>query len=293
MSERFAPGASKALNHSVTLPATNGEPIVVTRYQFVEEPRGAVIIAPAMATPSRFYVDFAQWLARTGFVTYLFDYQGYGESAVTPLTEVEADLLNWADDAHTVLAWVASDAGDLPLTWIGHSLGGQLLAFTDSDVLDRAIIVASGTGYWGHSEGIYRVLAPALWYAIGPTLTKLYGYFPGRKFKILGDLPAPVMRQWTTWCRHPDYLLGHYPEHREKFAHFSVPLTSISFSDDETMSAGATEHLLSFYAGTEVDNVRLTPQEVGHTQIGHMNFFREGYENVWHSTLVPLISSRG
>lgn len=280
------------LREEFALTAHNNAPIALVKRTPIQPPQGGVIVAPAMATPSRFYSDFSSWLAESGFVTYSFDYQGYGASALTPLRDVRADLFNWSKDVRTVQEWVSDDLGDLPLTWVGHSLGGQLLPFTNPSELRSAIIVASGTGYWGHAEGMHRLLAPALWFAIAPALTRLYGYYPGRRFKILGDLPAPAMRQWTTWCKHPDYLLGPSPEFREKFDAFSTPLTSLSFTDDETMSASATAHLLSLFSGTTVTDLRLTPESMGATRVGHMGFFQERNRTAWKGTLLPLLATR-
>lgn len=275
-----------------TVAAANGESINLVKHTPAGEPLGAIIVAPAIATPRRFYEDFTAWLASAGFLTYSFDYQGYGASTTAHLRDVTPTLFDWGADSKQVHRWVLEDAGGLPLTWLGHSLGGQLLPFIESDALAHAIIITSGTGYWGHSRGHYRLLAPLLWYALGPTLTKLYGYFPGRKYNILGDLPASVMQQWTSWCKHPDYLFGPAPETRELFETFSVPLTSLSFTDDGVMSGAGTDHLLSFYTGTSVSNLRLTPESVGVSRVGHMGFFQERSRPVWEGTLLPLLAER-
>lgn len=134
--------------------ASNGEPIALTRFApSTGTARGAVLIAPAMATKASFYRTFAQWLTTRGLVAYTFDYQGYGESATTSLRHVEADICTWAADAAVVLDHVLERESVLPVQWIGHSLGGQVLPFARHDRLERATIVASGTGYWGHLRG--------------------------------------------------------------------------------------------------------------------------------------------
>lgn len=274
-----------------TLTATNGEPIAVER----RAPRrgvarAAVVIAPAMATRARFYVPLADWLSTHGVVVYTFDYQGHGASARTPLPDVTADFLTWGDDAATVATWVRADT-DLPLTWVGHSLGGQLLAFTPPGTLDAAIIVASGTGYWRNAEGRDRLLAPLLWYVIAPTLTRLFGYYPGKRVRLLGDIPGPVMRQWATWCKHPDYILGILPEYRDVFAAVEIPVTSLSFTDDQTMSRTATAHLESFYTGADLTPLRVSPAELGTHRIGHMGLFYRDRQPLWERTILPLIKT--
>lgn len=275
-----------------TIATTNGGCVNLVKHIPSDAPVGAIILAPAMATPRRFYEDFTAWLAEAGFFTYSFDYRGYGASTNAHLRDVAPTLFDWGEDTKQVHRWVLRDADGLPLTWLGHSLGGQLLPFIESDALAHAIIIASGTGYWGHSRGSYRILAPLLWYALGPTLTKLHGYFPGRRYNILGDLPASVMKQWTTWCRHPDYLFGPAPEKRALFENFSVPLTSLSFSDDEVMSRAGTDHLLSFYTGTAITDLHLTPESTGLPRVGHMGFFQQRSRPAWEGTLLPLLETR-
>lgn len=269
--------------------ATNGEPIAVDRWDPSVTTRGAVLIVPAMATRARFYGPLAQWLTSQGFTAITFDYQGYGASARTPLRDVRADILTWAADAATVLDWARSQTSGVPLTWVGHSLGGQLLPFVGHQQLDAAVIVGSGTGYWRHSEGLNRVLAPALWYAIAPAATAAFGYYPGRRLRLLGDLPAPVMHQWMSWCKHPDYLLGLHPEHRQAFADVRLPLTSISFTDDKTMSTAATAQLESFYTGADLTRIRLRPEELGAKEIGHFGLFRRGNDTLWERALLDQI----
>ena len=253
--------------------------------------RGAVLIAPAMATKASFYAPLATWLATQGFTAYTFDYQGHGRSARTPLREVQADFLTWARDAATVAAWVREDAPGLSVTWLGHSLGGQLLGFAPRDALDRAIIVGSGTGYWRNAEGRDRILAPLLWYVVEPIATRLFGYFPGRRVKLLGDIPGPVIRQWAGWCRHPGYLLGALPEHRKAFAGVRVPITSVSFTDDATMSAIATAQLEEYYAGAPLTRLRYDPTDLGQARIGHMGFFYRDREALWEQVLPPLLAA--
>ena len=263
--------------------AENGQPLNATRHAPTDTDtvRGAVILVPAMATPARHYYPLADWFTQQGYVVHTFDYQGYGASARTPLAEVEADILTWADDAAVMLDHVAETEDSVPLHWVGHSLGGQLLAFTDHSKLTQATIMCSGTGYWKLSEGRNRVLAPALWYAIAPTTTRIRGYFPGKRLRILGDLPAPVMRQWAYWCKRPNYMLDVHPEFADSFASLTIPLTSISFTDDETMSAPATRQLESWYVNAQLEPRRYEPSQLGATRITHMGPIKYRNAHIW------------
>ncbi|TLX61130.1 alpha/beta hydrolase [Stutzerimonas nosocomialis] len=253
--------------------------------------RGAVIIAPAMGVKQRFYADFASWLAERGYLVVTFDYLGMGRSRSVPLRTLQVDILDWGrHDCSAVLATVADAAGDLPLYWIGHSVGAQILPLVKGhDRLTRIVTIAAGSGYWRENSPQIRRKAWLLWHGLAPLLTAVAGYFPGDRIGAVGDLPAGVIRQWRRWCLHPEYLVGIEGEPvRQAFAAVRTPLTSLSFTDDEMMSARNTESLHGFYSGAPKTMHRIAPVDVGATRIGHFGFFRRGFaDNLWSPWLLP------
>jgi predicted alpha/beta hydrolase len=79
-----------------------------------------------------------------------------------------------------------------------------------------------------------------------PVLTPLLGYFPGKALRMVGDLPAPAMRQWTRWCRHPGFAWGAEPDlvmPALQSARFRIE--AFSFTDDDAMTEGCTRKLLA------------------------------------------------
>ena len=184
--------------------ADDGRELPATWYLPEERPRGAVLIAPAMATPARFYSAFAWWLAAQGFATLTFDYRGTGSRAA--MKAETGDLVRWYGDAASALEHLVEDAPDVPVTWLGHSLGGQALPFVRHDLVDRALLVASGSGYWRDSPPAVRYRAPFFFRVVVPLAIGVSGYYPGRRLGLLGDVPPNVMRQWARWCLHPRLL---------------------------------------------------------------------------------------
>jgi predicted alpha/beta hydrolase len=92
---------------------------------------------------------------------------------------------------------------------------------------------------------------------------------------VIGDVPEGVMRQWRSWCLHPDYLFGvEAPDLRSTYAALGQPILSLSFTDDEYMSARNIESLHSFYSGASRTMRRVAPREVGADSVGHFGFFR-------------------
>lgn len=255
------------------------------------EARGVVLIVPAMGVEQRFYAAFAQWLAERGFVTVTFDYVGMGLSRQGPLRDLQVDVIGWGrHDCSAMLDAAVEAAGELPVYWIGHSLGGQILPFVrGSERIRRAFTIATGSGYWRENTRSLRNRAWLLWYLIAPLVTPLAGYFPGQRLGMVGDLPRGVIEQWRRWCLHPEYAVGAEGEAvREAYSAVRTPITAISFTDDEMMSGRNTESLHGFYRAAPQTAKRIAPHEIGVSRIGHFGFFRSQFaDSLWSSHLLP------
>lgn len=168
-----------------------------------------VVIAAAIGVPQRFYAAFAQWLAAHGYAVTTFDYRGYAESLHGPLRQARADLRDWAADCAAVAQHVRAQAPGLPVLWVGHSVGAQLPGMSAQPLpIDGMLCVASGSGYWRDNAPPTRRKVLLWWYGIAPLLTALHGCLPGRRWGLVGDLPAGVLWQWRQWCLHPNYGIG-------------------------------------------------------------------------------------
>jgi predicted alpha/beta hydrolase len=99
----------------------DGQRIAARFFRPQGEPKGSVLIVPAMGVTQGYYQPFASWLARQGFNAATFDYRGTGLSRPSDLRGFKADIFDWARlDCAAMI-----DALPRPLYWIGHSLGGQ------------------------------------------------------------------------------------------------------------------------------------------------------------------------
>jgi predicted alpha/beta hydrolase len=128
-----------------------------------------------------------------------------------------------------------------------------------------------------------------LWYVVAPLALRLFGYFPGRRLRKVGDLPAGVMAQWRSWCLHPDYLGMEGPQVRAAYAGVPVPVSAMSFTDDEYMSARNVEALHGLYGAAWQRHERLAPADVGAGRIGHFGFFERRFEeSLWPRALAWL-----
>ena len=254
-------------------------------------PRGAVIIAPAMGVAQEYYADFANWLAMNGYAAITFDYRGMGHSRRGSLRGFKADIFDWARlDCNAAADALTQRFPEAPLYWIGHSLGGQILAFFPQHRrLQKAITIGTDSGYWLENVWTLRSYVWWLWYFVVPVALPLFDYFPGRKLKKVGDLPRGVMAQWRRWCLNRDYAVGVEGEPvRQQYAAVTAPIVSLSFTDDEFMSARNTESLHGFYTQAERTMKRISPKDIGVKHIGHFGFFRYRFaESLWVQHLLP------
>lgn len=256
----------------------DGTSIAARLYEACPRARGAAFIVGAMGVPQSYYAPFAGWLASLGLHALTFDFRGMGRSRRGSLRGLEADIVTWAEqDTTAALQALAARAPGLPITWIGHSLGGQIVPFVRSRPrVERIITVAAGSGYWRQNTPALRRKVWLMWWAAVPVATALCGYFPGKQLRMVGDLPRGVIRQWRSWCLDPDYAVGVEGETvRLLYAGVTTPIIALAFTDDEMMSAENIESLHAFYAGAPRSMHRIAPGDVGLRAIGHFGFFRE------------------
>jgi predicted alpha/beta hydrolase len=240
-----------------------------------------VLVSPATGARQRYYSRFAAFLAARGLPTVTYDYRGIGGSRPESLVGFEARLQDWGTlDLSGAIATVRERFPGRRVLLVGHSMGGQLLGLADN-ARDVAALLTVGSG-----SGYYRLFPQRLrmaltWGVLAPLLVRTFGMLPGWA-GTSEDLPAGVASQWARWCLSPDYLMSEGGEARRKaYASLDLPLRAYSFTDDPIASPGAVRHLLSFFAGAQVEHRLLSPRQVGRP-IGHFGFFREPFrDSLW------------
>lgn len=248
----------------------------------------ALLLANAMGVPQRFYAKFAQWLSEQGMMVLTFDFRGQGESAPRSLKGFAADLDTWARyDLQAAVDWLQQHHPDLPKTFMGHSLGGQLFGMIRGhEAFDRMVTVASGSGYWRYNAAPLRYFVWLLWFVIAPVSMRVAGYFPGKRLRTVGDLPTGVMRQWRRWCLHPDYLGAEGDTTRHTYAQVRTPITAVILEDDELIVPKGIRALYRLYANAPVRFEQLKPAALGLKRIGHFGYFHShSAQTLWPRAL--------
>jgi predicted alpha/beta hydrolase len=271
-----------------TIDLQSGASLVLHTFEPAGATQAVVVVPSAMGVTQNFYARFAEWLAARGFLAATFDYRGIGQSAPASLRGFEIDIHDWAtQDCAAVIDFLKARVPQLPLYWVGHSLGGQLLGLIPNrERIDRAITIATGNGYWLENSWQTKRFVWWLWFVAAPIAMRVAGYFPGKRLRKVGDLPRGVMAQWRRWCLNREYVVGAEGESvRRSYASVSTPMLSLSFTDDEMMSEQGIRSLHRLYANAPIEYRRIAPRDIGAPRIGHFGFFRPQFE----PTLWPLV----
>jgi predicted alpha/beta hydrolase len=254
-----------------------------TRFPAQGEAWATLLMANAMAVRQEFYAPFARFLAANGVHVLTFDYA---------IPDNDVTVSDWAEkDLAAMLVEARAPAPKLPLLFAGHSLGGQLIGVTPgNDAVRASLHITAGSGYYKFNDRM-PLRVRALWFVFMPLLTPLFGYFPGKRLRMVGDLPRGVANQWRRWCLHPDYLLSEGEGARAAYARFSAPIFSYSFEDDDINTRPGIDKLHSFYTAAHVVRRHVHPRDAGLERIGHFGFFAEKCrETLWRDALAWLRS---
>jgi len=272
------------------VPAADGFQLRCTRFAPPEAARAVprvVIISPATAVPQRFYFSFAQYLAQRGIAAVVWDYRGIGASRPTSLVGFEASLQHSVDDMGDVTRRVRELYPDSKIAIFGHSIGGVLALLNPArELVDRIVTVGAQASYWRDWPLRVRVSRFIDWHLFRPLVTRLVGYFPGRRLNLGEDLPYEFALAWGRCWRSPRGLLHEFPRQ------LSVPsdVVVIGVTDDDIGTPHALQRLHAPLTARSVAHRWIAPADHGLRAIGHFDLFRHSVAaRVW-PTLLPLIA---
>ena len=263
----------------VVLTSTDGVRLSARVYQPPGNVQGNVVVGGAMGVRQDYYAPFAEWLASQGWRVTTFDYRGSGESMPEGgLRGYKADLFDWTLDYAAAIDHADALGGKVYL--LGHSLGAQLPGFlANQHKVSGMLSIAAGSGYWRENAPQLKRIVFYFWYVLVPIATRLFGYFPGKKLRKVGDLPAGVVMQWRKWCLNPKYSVGAEGDAvRQRYANVRFPVHAISITDDELMTLVGTHSLINLYENSPREVERIAPGDLGVRRLGHFGPFRSEQE---------------
>ena len=265
--------------------AVDGFELAVTRVPAAEPAWATMCIAGAMGVRRDYYAPIAEFFAANGIHVLTFDYRGIGGSRPANLRGFHADLRTWAEkDLPAMLVEARKPAPALPLLFFGHSLGGQILGVAPGrEAVSAAVTTNAGSGYYRFNERM-KTRVRMLWFVFFPLLTPLFGYFPGKRLRMVGDLPRGVADQWRRWCLHPEYHMAEGEAWRRLMAEFEAPILRYSFGDDDMITERATDSLHSFYRAARIERRHVVPAPG--SPVGHFGFFNaRNRDTLWKEAL--------
>lgn len=261
----------------VTLPATLWR---------TQNAAAAVVIAPALGVPRKFYNKFGDALAQAGYAVLSFDYRGI-DGAGKQVALKDLELAHWGQrDLHAALQRVRAEFPNAKRAVVGHSIGGQLPGLTAESLSVDAFVMIAASLPHGSRYGLRdRFQIELLWRVLVP----LFGRgerFPARRIGFASiDLPGRIVRQWATWGSSKDYLFDRrFGLDTSRYAQIKAPLLAYSFADDGYASKQAVEALNARYSAAKLTHRHI--ERVPGKLYGHFGYFRESQrESLWRETL--------
>jgi predicted alpha/beta hydrolase len=278
----------------ITIPAADGYPLAATLFLPRRAKHHAVLISSATAVPRKIYRGFASYLAHCGCAVLTYDYRGVGGSRQRAvegynqpksLAGFKADMADWAMlDVSAAVSWMRERYHNMPLGYVGHSFGGQVLGLLpNNSEVSRALLVAAQAGYWKLMTSPERYRVFAFLNFVGTPLTKALGYAPGWA-GIGEDLPKGVFLQWAKWVNSPRYLFDDKSlvALLHNFESYKGTMRALHLSDDPWATRPAVELLCKGYSSAKSEILTVTPGDIGVGKIGHFGFFRpEHRDTLW------------
>jgi predicted alpha/beta hydrolase len=238
---------------------------------------GVVIVNPATGVVAGYYHRYAAFLTEWGFDVLTYDYRGIGLSRPPQMRGCPFRWRDWGEkDFDGVLKFVESRCANVPIYVVGHSFGGVIpgLAESGSHVY-RILTVGAQFAYWRDYQRSRRLHLFLKWHVVMPVVTALFGYFPGKRFGWLEDLPAGVANEWSS--QRSRFELS-YPLHERedvlrRFRNVTAPILAITVSDDELGTPCAVRRTLAYYRSSRSEHVVLNPSDFGEEATGHFGLF--------------------
>jgi len=260
----------------LTVAAFDGLPLAATLFE-PPSPTRAVIVSAATASPRGFYRAFATWLSAMGAAVLTYDYRGCGGTPAE-LRRSNARMRDWGTlDFPGTVAWMRERYPQLPLQMVGHSFGGHaLLMAPNAAEVERAVLVASQSGYWRLTAPGERLKVWTLLNVFAPVSMAVQGYVPGSKLGLGEDLARGVMQDWRRWCNLPEYFYDDPTMERvlASAGPYTAPTLMVRLADDAWATAEAMGSLAKRYTQAPVECRTLDPQAFGLGPVGHMGYFR-------------------
>ena len=215
--------------------AADGHRFSVRWHPACAEGAPTLLFLPALAVPANRYDRFAQALNTQGVNVAVPDWRGLGSSTLRARRGADwgyRELL----ELDLPAAQAAIAASSPQARWVigGHSLGGQLAALAAAQSPQAyAALVLIATGVPDARLFPRRQRWGVRWFARAiPLLTRLFGYFPGRRLRWAGTEAATLMRQWAGTVLSGNYDGVGIADAEARLHALQLPTLAIRYTQD-------------------------------------------------------------
>ena len=291
-----------------SVPAPDGYPLQATYYEpFRRRDYELVaLINSGGGIPRRFYEPFASWLADQAMPVATYDYRGIGGSRGKSIRGLHASIEDWGSkDCLAMLRSIESRYPRARISIVGHSIGGIVAGFvTPPPLIERFLLVSPHTAYSGDYAGWQKRRMVLQWHIFMPAITRLVGYFPGRRLGFPEDLPYEVAMEWANrrdrmnfgyvrrlWASRNssddgsldlesrDYSLDSRPRRVSNIVTRALVLRP---EDDPFATLAAMRRVRSRFPHTTFNDLLLSVSCSTRQSIGHFGFFKPfSREQLW------------
>jgi predicted alpha/beta hydrolase len=278
----------------VEITARDGYRLGATLFQPASPNGRAAMIMAATGVPQQYYAKFAAFLAERGFAVLTFDYRGIGASEPTTRRGARVSLLEWAThDMAAAIDWIRREIHPRFLAAVGHSIGGQILAFCPAHRhLDAVVHVSVCSGDIRFWKGSDKVLLGIVYY-VYPAVARMFGYLPGARLGLGTSIPRDVFLQWCRWGREGVYTDERGMSLEHLYASLTGPVLCYSFTDDARYAPlAAVMHLHRSFTNASVEYRHVRPSQYGLDRIGHFGFFKPRCGEAMWEEMVRWLDTR-
>ncbi|KAF8307620.1 alpha/beta-hydrolase [Clavulina sp. PMI_390] len=232
--------------------------------------KAAAVICNANGIPTRFYRDFALWLARNGVSVLTFDYRYSGlswppelahlvgrgstvESRIEAIRQISEDVsatTHWgARDTAAAIRYASERWKGVPLVAVGHSIGSIFLALLGEErhLISRFLNVCIGNYFVGNNDD--PSLFGDILREIVPILEKERIWYSNRLGVGL-ELPYGIGREIADWFAAPRHAF-HSESARQTIRQIDKPYLTVGFEDDYVVTKIMISKFLSQFSHSD------------------------------------------
>ncbi len=275
----------------ISIPAKDGYKLTGKLYTTSSSPHKnkVLIINSATAVDKKLYHHYASFMTQNGYHVITYDYRGIASSRPDKLRGFKASFTDWGKkDFSAVLDFTKDKFPDHKIVTLGHSIGGTIIGMTENNIQISGIInIGAQTAYYKDWAKDQKTKIYFMWHILFPAVTRLYGYFPGKRLRMLEDIPKGVIDQWHNRRKYTDMKTQIEAQGIQLFYHtYAAKLLTLGIEDDPIGTESAIKRIHNLFEASEKQIEMVKLSSVPTKKIGHFGFFsRKFKDTLWTKTL--------